>query len=163
MQKFRYVDNDDVTRWLHTIVRECMMASFKPAAIVAPSRGGLGLGTMLSHYFDVPLFPLELSTRDHAEPGSRNNLMIMNSLSRASMKGPILFIDDINDTGNTLNTLLETINIMKADDIDLGDIRYAVLLEKSKSRSEADFVGEHIDEDREQEWVVFPWENWWNA
>jgi hypoxanthine phosphoribosyltransferase len=162
MQKFRYVDNDDVTTWLHVIVRECMMVGFKPAAIVAPSRGGLGLGTMLSHYFDVPLFPLELSTRDHAEQ-PRSNIMIANSLSRASMKGPILFIDDINDTGNTLNTLLAVINNMKTDDIDLGDIRYAVLLEKSKSSFEADFVGEHIHEDREQEWVVFPWENWWSA
>ena len=87
--------------------------------------------------------------------------MIMHSLSRASMEGAILFIDDINDTGRTLGELKDIINTMQADDTHIGLIRHAVLLEKYSSAEEFDYVGEHIDEDREQEWVVFPWENWW--
>jgi hypoxanthine phosphoribosyltransferase len=162
MPKFRYVRDEDVRHYLQVIVNEAAMADFKPAAIVAPSRGGLGLGTMMSHYYDVPLFPIELSTRDHTDANPRSNVMIKNSLSRASLKGPILFIDDINDTGRTLRELMDIIVSMEADDINLGDIRYAVLLEKYSSEHEFDFVGSYIDLEDSDTWVVFPWEDWWH-
>ena len=162
MIKRRYVTNDEVEALLGSIVREATIRDFKPAAIVAPSRGGLGLGTMLSHYYDVPLFPIELSTRDHADSYPRSKTMIMNSLSRASMLGAILFVDDINDTGRTLGELMSIIQNMQADDINIGDIRYAVLLEKYSSQHEFDFVGDYIGEDENDTWVVFPWEDWWN-
>jgi len=157
----RYVSDADVVALLSNIVREINQTDFKPAAIVAPSRGGLGLGTMLSHYYNAPLFPIELSTRDHAEANSRSKTMIMNSLSRASMKGSVLFIDDINDTGRTLGELKSIIQTMQADDINIGDIRYAVLLEKYSSSHEFDFVGSYINEEDDHQWVVFPWEDWW--
>ena len=159
MMKKRYVSDADVVALLGNIVREVNHTDFRPAAIVAPSRGGLGLGTMLSHYYDAPLFPIELSTRDHADANPRS--MIINSLSRASMKGSILFIDDINDTGRTLRELMDIIQTMQADDISLGDIRYAVLLEKYSSAQEFDFVGSYIDLEDDEAWVVFPWEDWW--
>jgi len=157
----RYVSDADVVALLSNIVREINQTDFKPAAIVAPSRGGLGLGTMMSHYYGAPLFPIELSTRDHTDANPRSKTMIMNSLSRASMKGPILFIDDINDTGRTLGELKSIIQTMQADDINIGDIRYAVLLEKYSSAHEFDFVGSYINEEDDHQWVVFPWEDWW--
>jgi hypoxanthine phosphoribosyltransferase len=162
MMKKRYVSETEVRVLLANIVREATIHDFKPAAIVAPSRGGLGLGTMLSHYYDAPLFPIELSTRDHAHSYPRSNAMIMNSLSRASMEGAILFVDDINDTGRTLGELKSIIANMEADDVHIGDIRYAVLLEKYSSQHEFDFVGDYIGEDEDDTWVVFPWEDWWN-
>jgi hypoxanthine phosphoribosyltransferase len=161
MMKKRYVSDADVVALLGNIVREVNHTDFRPAAIVAPSRGGLGLGTMLSHYYDAPLFPIELSTRDHADANLGSRTMIMNSLSRASMKGPVLFIDDINDTGRTLHELMDCIQTMRADDISLSDIRYAVLLEKYSSQHECDFVGSYIDLEDTETWVVFPWEDWW--
>lgn len=162
MIKRRYVSESEVRALLANVVREATIRDFKPAAIVAPSRGGLGLGTMLSHYYDVPLFPIELSTRDHAQEYPRSKTMIMNSLSRASMEGAIMFIDDINDTGRTLAELKSIIATMEADDINLGDIRYAVLLEKYSSQQDFDFVGDYIYEDQDDTWVVFPWEDWWS-
>jgi hypoxanthine phosphoribosyltransferase len=162
MIKRRYVSNEEVKTLLANIVRDATIQNFKPAAIVAPSRGGLGIGTMLSHYYDVPLFPIELSTRDHADSYPRSKTLIMNSLSRASMQGAIMFIDDINDTGRTLGELMSIIQTMQADDINLEDIRYAVLLEKYSSQHEFNFVGDYISEDEDDTWVVFPWEDWWS-
>ena len=163
MTNFRYVDHEQVNNWLHNIVRDCTLANFRPGVIVSPSRGGLSLGVMLSHYFKVPFFALEMSTRDHADAIPPSKTMIMNTLSRASLRGQgsLLFIDDINDTGTTLGMLDDIVDNMAADDIVLGDFRTAVLLEKPSSRAEATFVGELIPEEREHEWVVFPWENWW--
>jgi len=162
MIKRRYVSDEEVKTLLASIVRDATIQDFKPAAIVAPSRGGLGIGTMLSHYYDVPLFPIELSTRDHAHSYPQSKSMIMNSLSRASMEGAIMFVDDINDTGKTLGELMSIIQTMQADDIHLGDVRYAVLLEKYSSQHEFDFVGDYISEEDDDTWVVFPWEDWWN-
>lgn len=162
MAKLRHVYNREIKEWLGTIVREAALADYKPSAIVAPNRGGLGLGTMLSHYYDCPLFPIELSTRDHAQANPQSNIMIANSLSRASMLGPIMFIDDINDSGKTLGALMAVIQNMQADDINIGDIRYAVLLEKYTSEHEADFVGSYIEEENNDQWVIFPWEDWWH-
>ena len=160
--KKRYVSDEDVRSLMSKIVHDVNEAGFMPRAIVAPSRGGLGLGTMLSHYYNAPLFPIELSTRDHTNPNpQKSKIMIMNSLSRASLPGPILFIDDINDTGRTLGELMNIIQTMQADDISLGDIRYAVLLEKYSSAHEFDFVGSYIDSEDDEAWVVFPWEDWW--
>ena len=70
--------------------------------------------------------------------------------------------DSINDTGRTLGELKSIIANMEADDVHIGDIRYAVLLEKYSSQHEFDFVGDHIYEDEDATWVVFPWEDWWN-
>ena len=162
MIKRRYVSDSEVRSLLSNVIREATSYDFRPAAIVAPSRGGLGIGTMLSHYYDVPLFPIELSTRDHAQEYPRSKTLIMNSLGRASMYGNILFIDDINDTGKTLAELKSIIATMEADDIHLGDVRYAVLLEKYSSQEEFDFVGDYIGEDQDSDWVVFPWEDWWS-
>ena len=162
MIKRRYVSDSEVRSLLSNVIREATSHDFKPAAIVAPSRGGLGIGTMLSHYYDVPLFPIELSTRDHAHSYPRSKTLIMNSLGRASMYGNILFIDDINDTGKTLAELKSIIATMEADDIHLGDVRHAVLLEKYSSQEDFDFVGDYIGEDQDSDWVVFPWEDWWS-
>jgi hypoxanthine phosphoribosyltransferase len=162
MSKLRHVYNREIKEWLGVIVREAALANYKPAAIIAPNRGGLGLGAMLSHYYDCPLFPLELSTRDHVIEDVNLVTNTKYSLCRATLKGPILFIDDINDSGKTLGKLKDIVNSLAADDTIIKDIRYAVLLEKYTSSHEADFVGSYIDEQDNGQWVVFPWEDWWH-
>ena len=152
--KFRYVYNREVKDWLHVITREATMHNFKPAAIIAPNRGGLALGVMLSHYYDAPLFPIQLSHRD---ADIVDVMDIAEGLKDGWRKGPIMVIDDINDTGKTL----ESIKRVAAETPLAGEIKYAVLLEKQSSKESADFVGTYIDEEQDEQWVVFPWEDWW--
>lgn len=153
--KKRYLTPNQVRLLLSNVVRECTLVRYKPTAIVAPSRGGLALGVMLSHYFDCPFYPLTLSHRD-------TKLVDVIAISRTlkdawSHGDDILFIDDINDSGKTIETIREI-----ATELPLAsNLRVGVLLEKHSSAREADFVGEYIDSDHDQEWVVFPWENWW--
>lgn len=151
----RYLSNTEVQGLLNQVVREMALAHYRPDAIVAPSRGGLTPGVMLSHYFGAPIYTMEVSHRD---ADVVNYISIEQALKSAWGHGDrVLMIDDINDTGQTLETIREA-----ATHIPLaGDLKVAVLLEKYTSRREADFVGDHVREGREHEWIVFPWECWW--
>jgi hypoxanthine phosphoribosyltransferase len=152
--KHRNVYDFEVRSLLHKIVRDAALQDFRPSAIVAPNRGGLPLGAMLSHYYECPLFPIQVSLRDAPIV---NAIDVQRELREAWRCGPVLFIDDINDTGNTMLKVKEL-----AASVPLaGDIRYAVLFEKPASQDAADFVGSYIAEDKQDEWVVFPWEHWW--
>lgn len=154
-QKFRHVYNTEVKDLLHEIVRSAALDEFKPGAIVAPNRGGLALGVMLSHYYKAPLFPIQLSHRD------ADNLVdvfdIQTGLKEAWRKGPVLVVDDINDSGKTLTTIMK----IAAETPLAGEIKYAVLFEKHSSKEVANYVGSYIEEEHDSDWVIFPWEDWW--
>lgn len=151
----RHLTNTEVQGLLNQVVREMALAHYRPDAIVAPSRGGLPPGVMLSHYFGAPFYTMEVSHRD---ADLVNYISIERALKDAWSHGDrVLMIDDINDSGQTIETIREA-----ATHIPLaGELRVAVLLEKYTSRREADFVGDHVREGREDEWVIFPWESWW--
>lgn len=153
--KYRKVNDFEIRDLLLNIIRSAALQDFRPSAIVAPNRGGLPMGAMLSHYYAVPLFPVQVSLRDAP---LINTMDVQRELREAWRCGPVLFIDDINDTGNTLLTVKELAASVRL----AGDIRYAVLLEKPSSQDAADFVGSYIDEDQQDAWVVFPWEDWWS-
>lgn len=154
-QKYRHVFDFEAKDLLYKIIREAALQDYRPSAIVAPNRGGLPLGVMLSHYYEVPLFPIQVSLRDAPIV---NIIDVQRELREAWRQGPVLFIDDINDTGNTMIKVKEIAATVPL----AGDIRYAVLFEKPSSQDAADFVGSYIEEDQQDAWVVFPWEDWWS-
>ena len=64
-----------------------------------------------------------------------------------------LVIDDINDSGATLNRLAQYMNEQTW--------RSAVLINNLPSPFEPDYQGFEINKDEEDVWVVYPWEAWW--
>lgn len=156
MTKKRFITNDDIKNYCGALVQQMSVMHYRPGIIVAPVRGGLGLGVMLSHYFQVPMLALPLSTRDYpnSEAFKRAEAVVAQSLIMAN---DVLVVDDINDTGRTL----EAIHAMYGKRELAHWVRYAVLLEKPSSKFSANFVAEEISAEAEQDWVVFPYEDWW--
>lgn len=151
----RYITNTEVHGLLNNVVREIALKGVRPDAIVAPTRGGLAAGVMLSHYFAVKLYTMDVSFRD---TNIVDHISIEAALKKAWSHGEnVILIDDINDSGETLKIITEAQQRIPL----AGDLYTAVLLEKYTSQIEADFVGDHVREGREDEWIVFPWENWW--
>lgn len=106
--------------------------------IIAPSRGGLLPGTILSHMLNISLFPIILSTRDYKDFEYFNSQI-------ENIKHSI-FVDDINDTGKTIAMFREITGY---------DIPTATVFERHTTINKSTFTSQVINDDS---WIVFPWE-----
>ncbi len=150
----RYLDNQGIKNLCSKITRQIAMDYWRPGCIVAPARGGMMPGIMLSHYYNCQFIPLRFSTRDFVS--NENQDQMRRLLTESLMHQSVLVVDDINDSGKTLNQIQQ---LYAGLDFPADDVRYAVLLEKSSSCASADYVGEELYDDHE--WIVFPYEDWW--
>lgn len=150
----RYLDNNEIKNFCGSIVQQIALDSWRPGCVVAPSRGGLWAGVMLSHYYNCNFIPLRFSTRDFVGP--QDDVQLRKTLTESLRHQSVLVVDDINDSGQTLTKIQE---LYAGLDFPADDVRYAVLLEKSSSCASADYVGQEVYDD--QEWIVFPYEEWW--
>lgn len=135
------------------IVRLCdKLEIHKFDYIIAISRGGNVLGTVLSHKLKTPLKIYDPKTQD------LNDLKINFSISR------ILVVDDINDTGETINSFRRcVIKTLKGkceegweNILSLDNIKFCALFNAYKSKSTIDFWVHKID--NTDLWVNFCWE-----
>ena len=93
---------------LHKIIREMHHDSWTPDYIVGLTRGGLPLAVMLSHYLDKPMHALNASFRDNLTGPESNAWMAEDAFGYDKIrKKDILIIDDINDSGHTLNWIID--------------------------------------------------------
>jgi hypoxanthine phosphoribosyltransferase len=109
--------------------------------IVGISRGGLIPAVKLSHMLDVPMVSLQWQTRDNQKVKDTEALLQLmdNELETT------LFIDDICDTGFTIEDLRTFI----------PESKWAVMV--TKKPHFVDFAA--LDMTGDDSWVVFPWEN----
>lgn len=115
--------------------------------IVAPSRGGLVPGVMLSHQLNKNLVPFSWSTRDSMLQEHRSDI----AEDLAAGKN-ILLVDDINDSSNTYLSLIKDWDYNYNSK---GKLYFACMFERYTAKCPADFVGSYIKDDG---WVSFPWE-----
>ena len=181
--KLHYNDKQ-VKTWLHKIIRDLVADEWKPDYIVGLTRGGLVPATMLSHYLNIPMHTLNASFRD-ADLGPESNLWMAEEAygyvpaqgeyrqpdevaTDPALRKQILIVDDINDSGRTLNWIKEdwASGCLPDDpawnDIWNNNVRFAVMVNNDASEfKDVDYVGTHINKLENPVWVVFPWENWW--
>lgn len=118
-----------------------------PQCIVGLTRGGLVPAVQMSHQFNVPLFVLNISLRD--------GMVDDNDFDWGKLEGfsNILIVDDINDTGATFTQVLDEVH-----DKLIVQPSFAALLSKRSSKFNPGLIGEVINKDKEDEWIIFPWE-----
>ena len=66
----------------------------------------------------------------------------------------ILIIDDINDSGDTFNYIIN--NFGKEE----NRIKFAALIHNKPSKAKVDYFGYEINKAERPHWIVFPWEEW---
>jgi uncharacterized protein len=177
-----YYSEKTIKAWLHDIVRNLNHDGFKPDYIVGLTRGGLIPATMLSHYLNVPMETLKVSFRD-AEVGPESNCWMAEDAfgyvdgveyydgdpDRVQYKPKnILIVDDINDSGATLNWIRQDWESSCLPSSDRWNavwghnVRFAVLVNNEASGfKDVDYVGQSINKLEQPVWCVFPWEEWW--
>ena len=187
-----YHSDKHVRTWIHKIIRDMAQDNWRPDYIVGITRGGLTPATMLSHYLDIPMQTLNISFRD-ADLGPESNLWmaedaygyipkeertdaeieismlpVAGDTSDPKKRKKILIVDDINDSGRTLNWIKEDwpSGCLPQDtaweSIWHNNVRFAVLVNNDASEfKDVDYTGTNINKLETPCWVVFPWENWW--
>ena len=93
----------DVERQTQEILRQIQQDAWRPDYVVGLTRGGLVPANLISQYLAVPMECLKVSLRDDASQPESNLWM-----SEDAFEGKkILIVDDINDSGATLNWITQ--------------------------------------------------------
>ena len=160
-----YYTWQDVERQTQEILRQIQQDAWRPDYVVGLTRGGLVPANLISQYLDVPMECLKVSLRDdHSKPES--NLWMSED---AFEQKRILIVDDINDSGATLNWIKEDWQSSNLPDNPKwqeiwGDtVRVATLVDNESSASELNvsYSAVNLNKAEEDCWIVFPWEAWW--
>jgi xanthine phosphoribosyltransferase len=148
---FRKIPHERFLEEVETIARLLETDSWAPDFLVGIGRGGLVPAVYLSHRTGLPLLTVDHSTGDHgfgAELLGKVAAKIASGLR-------ILIVDDINDSGGTINFLRAAIEAQ----VDAPErLRVAVLVHNVRSKARAEYHGSEIDRDEDKSWYVFPWE-----
>jgi len=153
-----YVSWRDVQCQCQDILRQLQNDAWQPDYVVGITRGGLTPANLISQYLAVPMQTLKVSLRGE-EPDCESNFWMQEDASRGLN---ILIVDDINDSGATLNWIRKD----WGEQIAWHDnVRVAVLYDNESSESchSPDYSAVDINKASDPCWIVFPWEQWWQA
>ena len=166
-----FVSWQDVENHTQEILRQIQRDAWLPDYVVGLTRGGLVPANFISQYLDIPMETLKVSLRDDNSQPESNLWMAEDAFGDNENGGKkILIVDDINDTGATLNYIKQDwqSSCLSNDERWLNDVwgnnvRVAVLFDNEASKSELDinYSSVTINKAEEDQWIVFPWEDWW--
>lgn len=109
---------------------------YKTKLIVGITRGGLVPAVMLSHKMNIPMKTVQIQLRDSTETLELESLRVYNNRD-------VLFIDDINDTGETIKLIQEYAPLAN----------FATIHKKKESTIRDAYYHKVVDG-----WVEYPWE-----
>jgi xanthine phosphoribosyltransferase len=136
---------------VETLAKAIEAEAWTPDFLVGIGRGGLVPAAYLSHRTGIQMLSVDHSS---GEVGFGDELL--DKLAAKIRDGlNILIVDDINDSGGTIEYLRAAIEA-KIDDP--AGLRVAVLVHNIRSKAKAEYHGSEIDRDRDKSWYVFPWE-----
>jgi len=142
-----YFTIKEMEKALFEIKNQIKKSAWIPEIILSVNRGGCVPGVYLSHMINIPHKVVDVQLRDNE---SVPNLMVLDSCINTLSN--ILIIDDINDTGRTLQLVKNLFSDRTAI------IKYAVLVDNKSSNFVVDFAAKNIDKKVDNSWIVFPWE-----
>ena len=164
-----YYTWSDVEHHTQEILRQICSDSWRPDYVVGLTRGGLVPANLISQYLGCRMETLKVSLRDDTECDS--NLWMAEDAFGHEMDQPkrILIVDDINDTGATLNYIREDWpsgcfpDNPRWTEVWGSNVRVAVLVDNESSKSEipVSYSAVDINKAEQDSWIVFPWEEWW--
>lgn len=161
-----YLSYTDIENYVQKIGREILLSPWHPDVIVGLTRGGLLPATLLSQYLEVPMTSLDVSLRDNAAIENQSCLWLAEDA--LSPDKNILIVDDINDSGATLEWIIKDWQSScrpaspEWNNVWGHNVRFAVIVDNESSNYlECSYTGLNINKMEKDVWVVFPWEEWW--
>jgi uncharacterized protein len=175
--KKKYYDYVHIHEMVNKISFQMYKDNWRPDYIVGLTRGGLIPAVIMSNTLDIPMHTLKVNLRDHVE-GSESNLWMAEDaygyggtfdgkpVQDEFKQKNILIVDDINDTGATLDWIIqdwqssclpnspEWLNVWG------NNVRIAVLIDNLSSNFSrcVNYCAKTINKAEDDVWIVYPWE-----
>ena len=142
---------------LYIILKKIKESKWTPDIIIGPCRGSYIPGVMMSHKLNIPFYGFMWQTRD----GNIQNHNELIEILKNNKDKNILVIDDINDSGTTLNGISKVIDLYKENELNYENtIKYCVLFNKTQSNfKQVDYYVNELTLENNP-WVEFPYEEW---
>ena len=139
--KKHYYSWTDIEESVLGIVAKIEQDNWKPDLIIGIANGGSIPATLISKAMNIPCKIVTVQLRD----GNTKEVYDTHGKN-------ILIVDEINDTGETLDWIFANWNI-------LSNTKIATLTYNKPSIVKSDYFYWHIDKDIEPVWIVYPWES----
>jgi xanthine phosphoribosyltransferase len=161
-----YYTWQDVESQTQEILRQLHTDAWHPDYVVGLTRGGLVPANLISQYLECSMECLKVSLRDDASQPESNLWMAEDAYEGKH----ILIVDDINDSGATINWIRQDWmsscfpnNQERWTQVWGNNVRVAVLVDNESSKNQFPISYSAVDLNKAEEdvWVVFPWESWW--
>jgi hypothetical protein len=162
MTEKQYISFEQMKGHCIEIIRQMSNDKWCPELIIGITRGGALPAVMISQYLGVKMVGLDVSLRDSAEYGTESNFWAA-ELAQSGKR--ILIVDDINDTGATINWIMNDWDYA-GDSIKWNDdVRFAVVIDNEGSQAKVtpSYSSLTINKTFKDVWIVFPYEDWWKA
>lgn len=151
MPVFTPVTQAEFVAAIETLAALVGVDGWTPSYLIGIGRGGLVPAVFLSHASGLPMLSVDYSSQ--AEEFAATTLAKLAARTRGGDR--LLFVDDINDTGGTIARLRA---IMVEHGAEATRVRFATLIDNSRSSQSVDYRARVIDRAVTKDWFVFPWE-----
>lgn len=143
---------EDFLAKVRVLSRKIGESAWKPDFVIGVGRGGLVPAVFISHQLDLPMLSIDHSAK---VPGFADELL--GKVAGMSAQGKrLLFVDDINDSGGTIEYIR---SLLSDNGCDPANLQFAVLITNTRSKAVAELWVDSIDREHDKRWFVFPWES----
>jgi xanthine phosphoribosyltransferase len=149
-----------VDEYIQKIEEQIRATGFTPDYIVGIVRGGAIPAVLLSHRLNVPVVMVHWTTRDKGIDHRESNAWLSEDINFNNKK--VLVVDDIVDTGKTIEELFEDWSVRKEvgaePTLALDNIRVCAIIYNEVQLMPVDYFGRAINRNEDTRWCEFPWE-----
>ncbi|MCE2744931.1 MAG: phosphoribosyltransferase [Burkholderiales bacterium] len=148
-----HIDYAQYHHLIDRVVQAVQQSGFLPDCVLGVSRGGLFLADGLSRSLRKPMAVIAASSYREEAGTSQGELQISASIAAVSpVKGRVLLVDDLADTGHTMQALCGHLQAICPG---ISELKTAVVWVKPGSVFKPDFAAEYLESDV---WIVQPFE-----
>jgi len=149
--ELHYISYDAFLTDVGAVAEKVGSGDWTPDFVIGIGRGGLVPAVYISHQLKLPMLSIDHSAK---VPGFADELL--GKVAAKSAAGTrLLFIDDINDSGGTIDYIRR---LLAENGCDEANLRFAVIMTNSRSKADVEYWAQMIDRSEDKRWFVFPWE-----